>query len=95
LSSRSGLLSAGFHVLAVEDAEGGEASGGDLDGGFDGCPDGWGDEVPCCGGLVLGWTKNEGGREGGRQGEKGWIGKDREWAGRANVQVISRPLVPS
>jgi hypothetical protein len=46
LSSRSGLESAVLHVFAVEDAQGGEAGGGDLDGGFDGCPDGWGDEVP-------------------------------------------------
>lgn len=33
--------------FAVQDTEGGEAGGGDLDGGFDGGPDGWGDEVPC------------------------------------------------
>jgi hypothetical protein len=42
-------LSAVLHVLAVEDAEGGEAGGGDLDGGFDGCPDGGRDEVPYVG----------------------------------------------
>jgi hypothetical protein len=69
LSSRSGLESAVLHVLAVEDAEGGEAGGGDLDGGFDGCPDGWGDEVPCFV-IRLVWRREE-----GSEGEKGMRAK--------------------
>lgn len=36
-------------VFAVENATGGEAGASDLDGGFDGSPDGRVDEDPCDG----------------------------------------------
>lgn len=46
LGGFSGLLAAVVRVMAIQDAESGETGSGDLDGGFNGGPDGWGDEVP-------------------------------------------------
>jgi hypothetical protein len=51
-------LLAYVHEFAVEDADGGKAGGGDLDGGFDGRPDGRGNEVPCP--CQLMWKGNRG-----------------------------------
>ena len=33
--------------MAIQDAESGETGSGDLDSGFNGRPDGWGNEIPC------------------------------------------------
>jgi hypothetical protein len=48
-----------------------------LNGGFDGCPDGWGDEVPCAGArLVLCGEEGREGEKGMRVEIKGRIGNE-------------------
>lgn len=73
--------------MAVQDAESGETGGGDLHGGFDGRPDGWGDEVPCANQVNFGMESREGRTvkesEGGKEERKRERVKEQEAKVRA------------